>query len=369
MLAFSFIIFSTVYVLLIWYLILGLIRISKKSNVDSQSQKLVSVIIAARNEEKNVHNLLDSLEKQTYPKELFEVIIVDDRSFDNTNEMICDYINTSKLNLKLYQLPEKGRRNGKKYAIAKGIEHANHDILLFTDSDCITNPKWIESFVKAYDNETDYILAYTHVKFRKKSILNKIKTFEAILYRVIAASGLGNGTPMTASASNMSYRKSCYLKANGFGRYKNIRSGDDDLQLFNLWVHLRKKKYLFSPNSSVITLEKESFSSHVNLDTRRASKFKYFPWALKLFSIVVFFYYIFFLVLATIVPFQVHLLPMFLTLLCLRVVSELFMMSFFCSKINKKKYIIYYFIFTLVYVLIFIIFSLRGVIMKYKWKN
>jgi len=369
MISISFIIISILYILAIWFLIVGLFRIVPKSKITSGERKTISVIVAARNEEKNVCNLLESLEKQTYSKDLFEVIIIDDRSHDNTNKLISEYKVNSQLNIKLLQLPDKGRRIGKKYAVAKGIECAQHDILLFTDSDCIVNPKWVETFAKAYDEDTDYILGYTHVKFKKDSIYNKLKTFEAIVYRVIAASGLGNGTPMTASASNMSYRKSCYLKANGFGKYKNIKSGDDDLQLFNMWVHLRKKKYLFTPDASVITMEKESLESHVNLNTRRASKFKYFPKALKLFSVLVFFYYIYFLIFSFCVPFNLTLLPVYLIMLGVRVISELIMMSFFCIKIKQKQYIIYYFIFTLIYVLIFLVFSLRGAIMKYKWKN
>lgn len=365
----SFIVFSILYIGAIFFLIIGLLRIIPKSKITSSPRKKISVIIAARNEEKNVHKLLVSLENQTYSKDLFEVIIVDDRSYDKTHQLISDFAKTSQLDLRLLQLPDKGKRNGKKYAIAKGIEHASHDILLFTDSDCIANPKWIETFAKAYDDDTDYILAYTHVHFQKKTLTNRLKTFEAILYRVIAASGLGNRTPMTASASNMSYRKSAYLKANGFGRYKNIKSGDDDLQLFNLWVHLRKKKYLFTTDASVITVEKETLQSHINLNTRRASKFKYYPLALKLFSSLVFFYYIFFLVFACLLPFNYHYLSSFLILFGIRVISELIMMSLFCIKIKKQKYIFYYFIFTLLYVMIFLVFALRGAIMKYKWKN
>ncbi|MBI9030589.1 glycosyltransferase [bacterium] len=369
MLSISFIIISVLYVFAIWFLIIGLIRIVPKSRITSDKLKKISVIVAARNEESNVCNLLESLENQTYPKDLFEVIIVDDRSFDNTNELINKYQTSSQLNIKLLQLEDKGKRNGKKYAIAKGIEHAQYDILLFTDSDCIVNPKWVETFSKAYDDDTDYVLAYTHVKFTKNNLFNRLKTLEAILYRVIAASGLGNGTAITASASNMSYRKSCFIKANGFGRYKNIKSGDDDLQLFNLWVHLRKKKYLFTPDASVTTMEKESLESHVNLDTRRASKFKYFPLALKLFCVLVFFYYIYFIVFSGWLVFNLTFLKLFLIMLGIRVFSELIMMSFFCIKIKQSRYIIYYFIFTLVYVWIFLIFSLRGAIMKYKWKS
>jgi cellulose synthase/poly-beta-1,6-N-acetylglucosamine synthase-like glycosyltransferase len=340
-----------------------------KSKINSEIPNKISVIIAARNEEKNVHKLLVSLENQTCPKDLFEVIIVDDRSFDHTHQLINDYIASSKLNIKLLQIAEKERRNGKKYAIAKGIEHANNDILLFTDSDCIANPKWIETFSKAYDQDTDYVLGYTHVKFSKNSLINRLKTFEAILYRVIAASGLGNGTAMTASASNMSYRKSAYLKANGFGRYKNIKSGDDDLQLFNLWVHLKGKKYLFTPDATVITLEKETIQAHINLNTRRASKFKYYPLALKLFSILVFFYFIFFIIFSVWTAFNLTYLSLFLLLFGVRIISELIMMSYFCIKIKQQQYIIYYFIFTLLYVINFLVFALRGALMKYKWKN
>jgi len=177
--------FSVLYVFAIWFLILGLIRIVPKSRITSDKLKKISVIVAARNEESNVCNLLESLENQTYPKDLFEVIIVDDRSFDNTNELINKYQTSSQLNIKLLQLEDKGKRNGKKYAIAKGIEHAQYDILLFTDSDCIVNPKWVETFSKAYDDDTDYVLAYTHVKFTKNNLFNRLKTLEAILYRVM----------------------------------------------------------------------------------------------------------------------------------------------------------------------------------------
>ena len=48
----------------------------------------ISVIVAARNEEKNIARLLKSLSEQTYPQELFEVIVVDDFSTDETAETV-----------------------------------------------------------------------------------------------------------------------------------------------------------------------------------------------------------------------------------------------------------------------------------------
>lgn len=369
MLIYLFIFLTLHYLASIWFLIIGNIRIAHKSKSVSLTKKKISVIVPARNEEENILNLLESLENQTYPKELFEVIIVDDRSIDETYPLLNTFLSTSKLQRKIMQLPMKGKRNGKKYAVAKGIENASYDILLFTDSDCIVHPKWIETFAKAYDDETDYVLGYTHVEFKNKTILNRLKSLEAILYRIIAAAGLGNNTPMSASASNMSYRKSVYHKANGFGKYKNIRSGDDDLQLFNLWSHLRKKKYLLTPEASVVTNEKDNLKDHINLATRRASKFKYYPLPLKLFSSMTFIYYLALLGFTIALPFKPDLIPLYLCFLILKIFSELIMVTYFCVKIKKPKYINYYFIFTLTYVFVFLIFSIKGAVCKYKWKN
>lgn len=369
MLIYLFIFLTLHYLAAIWFLTVGNIRIAHKSKPVSLTKKKISVIVAARNEEENILNLLNSLEMQTYPKELFEVIIIDDGSDDDTYHLLNTFLDSSMLQRKIMHLPVKGERRGKKYAIAKGIESASYDILLFTDSDCIAHPKWIETFAKAYDDETDYVLGYTHVEFKNKTIVNRLKSLEAILYRIIAAAGLGNNTPMSASASNMSYRKSVYIKADGFGSYKNVKSGDDDLQLFNLWVHLRKKKYLFTPEASVVTNEKDKLKDHINLATRRASKFKYYPIPLKLFSSLTFIYYAVLLGFTIALPFKQELIPLYVIFIALKIFSEFIMVSYFCVKIKKTKYINYYFIFTLTYVFVFLIFSIKGAVCKYKWKN
>src|ERR1043165_1550979 len=51
----------------------------------------VSVIIAARNEEENIGKLLESIASQTYPKDFFEVIVVDDHSTDNTTNIVSKF--------------------------------------------------------------------------------------------------------------------------------------------------------------------------------------------------------------------------------------------------------------------------------------
>ncbi|MEO6220680.1 MAG: glycosyltransferase, partial [Ginsengibacter sp.] len=53
----------------------------------------ISIIIPARNEEKNIYDCLQSIVSQTYPKQLFEVIVIDDHSTDFTAEIVQSFKN------------------------------------------------------------------------------------------------------------------------------------------------------------------------------------------------------------------------------------------------------------------------------------
>lgn len=85
----------------------------------------VSIIIPARNEARNLPILLDSLEKQNIKT---EIIVVNDRSTDQTLEVIKDY------DVKVINL-EDNPWNGKSFVCFSGVEHATHDTLLFLDAD------------------------------------------------------------------------------------------------------------------------------------------------------------------------------------------------------------------------------------------
>ena len=62
-----------------------------QSDESFQPSKKVTVIIPARNEEKNIHTCLTSLQKQSYPSLLLEVLVVDDHSEDGTAEVVRNF--------------------------------------------------------------------------------------------------------------------------------------------------------------------------------------------------------------------------------------------------------------------------------------
>src|SRR5262245_58393417 len=88
---------------------------------DNTFKTHVSIIIPARNEEDNLLNCLDSIAKQSYPKNLLEVIICDDNSDDQTAAIAKKWIVSHELNAKIIS---SGTWSGKKHALNEGIKNA-----------------------------------------------------------------------------------------------------------------------------------------------------------------------------------------------------------------------------------------------------
>ncbi|MBI5642817.1 MAG: glycosyltransferase [Deltaproteobacteria bacterium] len=103
----------------------------------------VSVIIPAYNCEKTVSRCLESLLQQDYPKDLYEIIAVDDGSKDGSADVIKRY--------RVHYLWQVNK--GPATARNKGVEKAAGDIVLFTDSDCVPDRGWIREMVRPFEDK------------------------------------------------------------------------------------------------------------------------------------------------------------------------------------------------------------------------
>ncbi|ODN29962.1 glycosyl transferase [Fervidobacterium thailandense] len=106
---------------------------AEDTNATSFSEK-VSVIIPARNEERNIAKILSSLVVQSV--QLHEIIVVNDNSTDNTAEIVKDYSLRFK-NVKLINLKDEPPSGwvGKSWAIWNGVQGSTGDVLIFFDAD------------------------------------------------------------------------------------------------------------------------------------------------------------------------------------------------------------------------------------------
>jgi cellulose synthase/poly-beta-1,6-N-acetylglucosamine synthase-like glycosyltransferase len=175
----------------------------------------VSVIIAARNEEHNIRRCLDAVIHLTYPRELLEVIVVNDRSTDATADITREYTARCPF-LKLFNArPGGGNLHGKANALNQGIAVATGEIILMTDADCAVPAGWIEETVKYYtDGTVGIVPGFTAI--RSRSLFEAMQTLDWFALFSVAAGANRLGFPVTAVGNNLSVRRAAYDHVGGY---------------------------------------------------------------------------------------------------------------------------------------------------------
>lgn len=117
-----------------------------KTDSEPKDDKRISVIIPARNEEKNLRNILKDLGEQE--TSVFEIICVDDASEDRTAEIITS------CGAKLISIKDKPAGwTGKSFACQAGANAAQGELFLFLDADVRLGEKAVKKLLKAYEND------------------------------------------------------------------------------------------------------------------------------------------------------------------------------------------------------------------------
>ncbi|MFV0391398.1 MAG: glycosyltransferase [Paludibacteraceae bacterium] len=193
------------------------------------TQPPVSIVICARDEEKNLRRFLPLILEQDYPK--YEVIVINDASFDNTDDYIS-LMMKSYPNLRSSFVPD-GTTNlsTKKLGITLGVKASSYDLMLLTDADCMPEGKdWISSMVRNFTPETEFVLGYGGY-LKKKGFVNRLIRFDTLF---IALQYLGMAEarcPYMGVGRNLAYRKETFYNMKGFAGTLDLQSGDDDLMV------------------------------------------------------------------------------------------------------------------------------------------
>jgi glycosyltransferase involved in cell wall biosynthesis len=345
----------------------GLKRALPKPGKGSHEPEPISIIIAARNEAQNLPRLLTSLAQLHPYSAAYEVIIVNDHSTDESMEILNNWAGQFGIRVLDFQDEIPGLI-GKKAALQKGIEAASFDILAFTDADCIIPPTWLDEISRVMDPETDYLLGYSTILAEENESSLTLVNFERSIYYILAAAGISNHRPITASACNMIYRKSLFEKAGGFQGIGHLPSGDDDLMLIKLMPFIRKACYNPAPAMQITSIEGRSIAKHFNKNIRRASKFRYHPPYLKALSAFVFLYFcMFYAALILLVAGRGDFL--LLGVVGLKSALELAISQQHLALAHKTHLGILYFTQILIFPLQFVFYAIRGSLGRYQWKG
>lgn len=114
----------------------------------------VSVVIPVHNDPEGLRDTLDALVDQTYDRDRYEVLVVDNRSRDETPAVAGAYATR----YEQVQALDERRRQSSYAARVRGIRRARGDVLAFIDADMTVEGDWLERAVEHMDEEElDYM--------------------------------------------------------------------------------------------------------------------------------------------------------------------------------------------------------------------
>jgi len=261
------------YVLLIGSFVWGFDRVADFKLTDHQAKTGFSIIIPFRNEAEHLLSLLRSLSQLDYPKHLFEILLVDDDSTDDSVQVIHKSMAQFKLmgitvlkNNRLTQSPKKD-------AITEAISKAKHDWIVTTDADCQVPKFWLDcldSFIQQHNaNCIVSPVSYS----QNKSFLNQFQILDLLSLQAATIGGFGINKPFLCNGANLAYKKLVFENLNGFEGNAQIASGDD---VFLLEKMLKKDSskvhYLKTANAIVTSIPQKNFKDLVAQRVRWAAK-------------------------------------------------------------------------------------------------
>ncbi|MEY4823521.1 MAG: hypothetical protein RLZZ75_434 [Bacteroidota bacterium] len=239
-------------------------------------QTKFSIVIPARNEAANIENCIAGILAQNYPSHLFELIVIDDFSEDETANIVGS-IALQYNNVRLLRLQDFTKDENivayKKRAIEIAIEQANHPWIVTTDADCSFTNNWLASY-DAYIQEHNCVMIAAPVSYKNTgSFLSVFQVLDFISLQGITAAAVGSGSHTLCNGANLCYSKEAFESVGKFSGIDHLPSGDDMLLMHKMKRSYPEKiGYLYAQDAVVTTAPSATLDLFIQQRIRWSSK-------------------------------------------------------------------------------------------------
>lgn len=363
------------YVVLIGCFSYGWSRTDNYSVLEKVNSK-VTVIVAARNEEKNIADCLDALILQLYSADLFEICVVDDSSDDNTVSIVKGYIQKH-AHIRLIELKGSGRE-GKKKAIGYAIATSDSELIVTTDADCTMGQDWLSTIVSFFKNSGAGMVVAPVAFNNEKNVFEKMQSLELMALMGSTGGALYFNKPILCNGANLAYKREFFLGAGGYSGIEEGLSGDDVLLMYKM-----NKKYphsvhfLKSKDAIVRTGAKKDLREFIEQRKRWASKgFAVMNPETKAVALLVYCFNLVLVVLGLLSAFSsvkwglgLEFFRICLILTGIKCFIDFLLLFLAASFFDKKHYLLFFLPEQFIYIFYVVVVGLLGNRGKYVWKG
>lgn len=357
------------YVLLMGFLIIGCQKLKPFVFKSTPQTSQFSIIIPFRDEAKNLEALLQSLCSLNYPKEQFEIILVNDFSSDEFLPIIEKY-KTALPNLICIDAVATNM-SPKKATLSLGISKAKFDWIVTTDADCIVPVNWLKAFNQKIKSDHPLMIAGL-VKFNLlKGFLNRFQCLDLLSLQATLLGAFGLQKPMLCHGANLCYSKKLFYELNGFYSHKNIASGDD---VFLLEAAVKKypdKIMVLNSLEAVVNTNPEpTIKALLSQRKRWAAKANaYHNWNIKLVGLIVLAMNLWLLTSGILSLFGLFNLKLFWILFLIKFNTDAFMLFPMAKYFKQESALKSYLLSSFLYPVFSVLSVILGLSTSYRWKN
>ncbi|WP_243473775.1 glycosyltransferase [Winogradskyella sp. MH6] len=375
MIAFIFIIATLLYLFLIGSLIHGFDRVEDFKLKDLKPKTKFSVIVPFRNEAENLPQLLDSILQLNYPKLMFEVILVDDDSEDDSIEVINNIISKRPFDCAQGDIKiiknNRTSNSPKKDAITTAIKIAKYDWIITTDADCTLPKYWLDTFEECIQTNQPNCIVAPVTYNDGSSFLKRFQILDVLSLQGATIGSFGLRLPFLSNGANFAYRKSVFQSTNGFTGNDTLASGDDIFLLEKFKkVDSKKVFYLKSDKAIVTTKPVSNLKLLIQQRLRWASKTSHNPnWFSKLVGLVVFLGNLACIAILPILFFG-YVKPRIAVALVVIKLSIDFLLLFKTSRFFKQENVLFSYVWSCVFYPFFSVYiAILSLFKLYQWKG
>ena len=217
--------------------------------IGDERQIEFSVVVPVYNSERTLGFCLEALSIQTLPRERFEVIVVDDGSTDRTSKIARQF--------DVRYMFQKNR--GPASARNLGADAAAGSLILFTDSDCVPCPNWLEEMVQPF-TDLQVVAAKGSYRTRQTELVARFAQMEFEDRYDMLKKNAGIDMIDTYSAA---FRKEVFKRMGGFdSRFPKANNEDTEL---SYRLDTAGCKMVFNPKAVVFHTHPSTLEKYLKL--------------------------------------------------------------------------------------------------------